>query len=81
MQLSENFSLAEMVKSQTAERKGIVNDPSPEQVANLEDRTEALAKQNRTLDRKLDEAHDKYATLHRHWAALSEQMGEMIHDI
>ena len=36
MQLSENFSLAEMVKSQTAERKGIVNDPSPEQVANLE---------------------------------------------
>ena len=27
MQLSKNFSLAEMVKSQTAERKGIPNEP------------------------------------------------------
>ena len=29
MQLSKNFSLVELTKSQTAERKGISNDPSP----------------------------------------------------
>lgn len=32
MKLSKNFSLAEMVKSQTAERKGIPNEPDDEQV-------------------------------------------------
>lgn len=32
MKLSNNFSLAEMVKSQTAERKGIPNEPDDEQV-------------------------------------------------
>ena len=30
MQLSKNFSLVELTKSQTAERKGIPNDPSPD---------------------------------------------------
>ena len=30
MQLSKNFSLQELIKSQTAERKGIDNTPSPE---------------------------------------------------
>lgn len=35
MQLSENFSLEEMVRSQTAARLGIDNTPSPEVVANL----------------------------------------------
>ena len=35
MQLSKNFNLVEMTKSQTAERKGIPNDPSPDHQANL----------------------------------------------
>ena len=35
MQLSTNFSLSELTKSQTAERKGIDNTPSPEHQSNL----------------------------------------------
>ena len=35
MQLSKNFNLVEMTKSQTAERKGIPNDPSPDHQENL----------------------------------------------
>ena len=35
MQLSTNFSLLELTKSQTAERKGIDNTPSPEHQENL----------------------------------------------
>ena len=35
MQLSDNFSLLELTKSQTAERKGIDNTPSPEHQENL----------------------------------------------
>jgi len=35
MQLSKNFSLVEMTKSQMAERKGIPNDPSPDHIENL----------------------------------------------
>ena len=35
MQLSENFSLLELTKSQTAVRKGIDNSPSPEHQENL----------------------------------------------
>ena len=35
MKLSENFSLAEMTKSQTATRKGIRNEPSTEHIENL----------------------------------------------
>ena len=35
MKLSENFSLAEMTKSQTATRKGINNEPSTAHVENL----------------------------------------------
>ena len=35
MKLSENFSLAEMTKSQTATRKGIKNEPSTAHVENL----------------------------------------------
>ena len=35
MKLSENFSLIELTKSQTAERKGIDNTPSPEHQENL----------------------------------------------
>jgi len=35
MKLSENFSLIELTKSQTAERKGINNTPSPEHQENL----------------------------------------------
>ena len=36
MQLSKNFSLIELTKSQTAERKGIPNDPSADHISNLE---------------------------------------------
>ena len=35
MNLSQNFSLRELTKSQTAERKGISNEPSEEHVENL----------------------------------------------
>ena len=35
MQLSKNFNLVELTKSQTAERKGIPNDPSPDHLENL----------------------------------------------
>ena len=35
MKLSQNFSLRELTKSQTAERKGISNEPSEEHVENL----------------------------------------------
>ena len=35
MNLSQNFSLRELTKSQTAERKGIPNDPSPDHIENL----------------------------------------------
>jgi len=36
MQLSKNFSLIELTKSQTAERKGIPKDPSADHISNLE---------------------------------------------
>ena len=36
MQLSKNFSLAELVKSQTAERKGINNNPNEDNIENLQ---------------------------------------------
>ncbi len=35
MKLSQNFSLRELTKSQTAERKGIPNEPQEEHVENL----------------------------------------------
>ena len=35
MKLTANITLAELTKSQTAERKGINNNPSPEQIENL----------------------------------------------
>jgi hypothetical protein len=35
MKLSANFELAELIKSQVAERKGIPNNPSPDQIDNL----------------------------------------------
>ena len=35
MQLSKNFNLVELTKSQTAERKGIPNSPSPDHQENL----------------------------------------------
>ena len=35
MKLSANFELAELTKSQVAERKGIPNNPSPDQIDNL----------------------------------------------
>ena len=35
MKLSQNFSLRELTKSQTAERKGIDNTPTEEHLENL----------------------------------------------
>ena len=35
MKLSQNFSLRELTASQTAERKGISNQPSDEHIENL----------------------------------------------
>ena len=35
MKLTQNFSLSELTRSQTATRKGIVNQPDDEQLANL----------------------------------------------
>ena len=35
MQLSKNLSLVELTQSQTAERKGLSNDPSPDHLENL----------------------------------------------
>ena len=35
MKLSKNFSLIELTKSQTAERKGLPNDPSADHISNL----------------------------------------------
>ena len=37
MKLSANFNLSELTKSQTAERKGIPNNPSPGQIDNLKE--------------------------------------------
>lgn len=48
MQLSKNFSLAELVGSQVATRKGIDNTPTPAVVANLT-RLAALLEQVRAL--------------------------------
>ena len=42
MKLTENFSLLELTKSQTAERKGIDNTPSPEHQENLKLLCEAV---------------------------------------
>ena len=42
MKLSENFSLLELTKSQTAERKGIDNTPSTEHQENLKSLCESI---------------------------------------
>ena len=42
MKLTENFSLNELTKSQTAERKGIDNTPSTEHQENLKSRCEMI---------------------------------------
>ena len=42
MNLTENFSLNELTKSQTAERKGIDNTPSPEHQRNLKSLCEMI---------------------------------------
>ena len=42
MKLSENFSLVELTKSQTAERKGIDNTPSPTHQDNLKSLCEMI---------------------------------------
>ncbi len=36
MKLSKNFQLSEFTSSQTAERNGLVNDPGPAEMANLQ---------------------------------------------
>jgi zinc D-Ala-D-Ala carboxypeptidase len=42
MNLSKNFSLLELTKSQTAERKGIDNTPNADQIFNLRDLAENI---------------------------------------
>ena len=42
MNLSQNFTLESLTFSETAVRKGISNDPTPEQIANLTDLAMAL---------------------------------------
>ena len=42
MKLTENFSLSELIKSQTAERKGIDNTPSTEHQENLKRLCESI---------------------------------------
>ena len=36
MRLSQNFTLAELIKSQTAERKSINNNPNEDNIENLQ---------------------------------------------
>ena len=42
MKLTTNFSLAEMIASQTAARKGIPNNPTPGQIENLKKLCESV---------------------------------------
>jgi len=42
MKLTENFSLAELTKSQVAERKGIPNNPSSDHITNLKKLAESV---------------------------------------
>ena len=42
MKLTENFSLAELIKSQLAERKGIPNNPSSDHITNLKKLAESV---------------------------------------
>jgi zinc D-Ala-D-Ala carboxypeptidase len=42
MKLTENFSLSELCKSQVAERQGISNNPSPDQIQNLKKLAESV---------------------------------------
>jgi zinc D-Ala-D-Ala carboxypeptidase len=49
MQISEHFTLAELTRSQTAQRKGIGNMPTPEHVANLELLCDQVLEPLRTL--------------------------------
>ena len=42
MKLTENFSLAELIKSQVAERKGIPNNPSSDHITNLKKLAESV---------------------------------------
>lgn len=42
MKLTENFSLAELTKSQVAERKGIPNNPSSDHITNLKKLAESI---------------------------------------
>lgn len=48
MKLSQHFSLAEMTKSQTAERKGIDNIPGAEEIENLKALCENVLEKIRT---------------------------------
>ena len=48
MKLSENFTLAEMIASETAQKKGIDNTPNEEQIANLHDLVDNCLQRIRT---------------------------------
>src|SRR6267378_6332913 len=49
MQLSSNFTLSQLTASETAIRKGIANEPTPEQIANLVDLAATLEQARRLV--------------------------------
>jgi hypothetical protein len=49
MKLTQNFSLSELTRSQTATRRGIDNQPNDEQLANLVALCECAAADQRPL--------------------------------
>src|SRR6267378_2247867 len=49
MQLSSNFTLSQLTASETAIRKGIANEPTPEQIANLVDLAATLEQVQRLV--------------------------------
>ena len=51
MKLSKNFSLKEMTASQTAERKGINNNPNDDQITGLQKLCENICQKTKTYQK------------------------------
>ena len=56
MKLSRNFSLSELIKSDTAIRKGINNNPNAEQIEKLKELCEAIGSSARSQHAKAEAA-------------------------
>src|SRR5712671_4447803 len=67
MNLSENFTLEQLTASETAIRKGIANEPTPEQIANLTD-----------LAAVLERVHELVGPLHINSAFRSAKLNAAI---